>query len=125
MTEIDPPWFMTPRQALEIRRQAVFRGLSVYELVEKVLAKLGTERETRYVSDLLTEQLEWLLDGKPEYAAPYVEKFEATCEDPFTLQFGCGPQVELTVDEFIRAASEEPYQNWEEAMATRAAKRVR
>ena len=96
-----PPWFMTPEQALTIRRRAERLDIPVTQLIDHALARLGSEPSTATMRRTLLEQLEWQLEGHPAEDAPYLEKFYMLNEHPFRERRYGHKQETLTIAEFI------------------------
>ncbi len=101
MTEIKPKCLMTPRQALEIQELAEDRGMDVHDFVGAVLKTMGEPAETVYLSNMLNEQLAWLLEGLPPERSPYIERFEAELCNPFVPYYARTPQIDAKIDDFI------------------------
>ena len=103
MAERRPPWQMSTRQAVAIEREAMRMHMTVGDFVEHVVARLGDFRQTEQLRLKLVEQLDWLLAGNPEDRdAPYLLRFEALREHPFSVPDAWGPQIDPSIDAFIR-----------------------
>jgi hypothetical protein len=93
---------ITLQQAEAIERAAIREGLTVEELIDRVSDHIGQYVNTIYLRRKLHEQTAWLLEGFPEEAAPYLEKFYELLQDPFALTSRHSQkQIKVTIDEFI------------------------
>jgi hypothetical protein len=92
---------ITLQQAEAIENAAIREGLTVEELIDRVSDHIGPYVNTRYLRNKLHEQTAWLLEGLPEEAAPYLERFYEMLHDPFVTN-SRHKQINVTIEEFIK-----------------------
>jgi hypothetical protein len=93
-------WFMTPEQALEIKGVMERHGMSLHDVVERVLAPLGEKLDTYYLYSKVMWQGEWLVRGFPPERAPYRIIHRKYGVNPLRGHLRQG-QLDMSIDEFV------------------------